>query len=129
MTTEPAIEVETEYEVWLIIGNANGWARGNSFRKALAGMIKETGHSSAKRLTEMVIYRWSAVPLDRVKDIWVDDFGTTHYPIIEGWDNTPKKYHERDDKAIQKLVKAFTGFDEAVEEYEYGRTMTNAFES
>lgn len=122
MTTEIAVQDE----VWIIIGNANGWGKADNFRDALANMFKETGYSHVP--TEMVVYRWLDVPVDRVKDCYVDDFGTAHWPVLADRELAMKKLHVKDAAKLKKFHAAMHAFADAVEEFQYSGDMGTTFD-
>lgn len=112
-------------DVWIVVGNANGWGKGHTLREALGNMFKETGYSH--KVTECIVYRWLNVPEERVKDYYCDGFGTTRSPVLDPPIES-KRLHVKDGATLAKLQKAFWGFTDEVEAFEYSGDMSRTFD-
>lgn len=109
-------------EIWVVIGSGSSWGKGEDFGEALRNMLKNDSRSYPAK--SMHVYRIEEGDGDTLKlsDVAVSEIdGGVAYPITA-------KVRKLASTAIPAdLRKAFTAFDDAVDEYVNSRPFETAF--
>jgi hypothetical protein len=106
-------------EVWLVMGNGMSWGKGEHIGEALRNMFKNDSRMSPS--TKMNVYKIEGEGL-KSEHVLVDDMGGVQWPLamlmrkMTGIDVPPA------------LRKAFTAFDEEVEEFSNTTAFYAAFD-
>jgi hypothetical protein len=106
-------------EIWLVIGSGMSWGKGEHIGEALRNMFKNDSRVSPS--TQINVYKIEGEGLT-IKDVVVDDMGGVAWPLTA----TAKKMVRAD--VPPALRKAFTAFDEEVEEFSSTTAFYAAFD-
>lgn len=110
-------------EVWLVVGDSQNWGRGETFKDALSHALK-----NGLDMRQAHVYRLQANSKLKFSDLWCDELGNVAYSLkTEAGEETHLQKLPRWNVPAS-LAKAFTAFDDAVEDIRYGTQFDAVFD-